>query len=98
MGKMIETSSQNPFGEEEHCEKIYVRVIAEFDPDRGVTPLSFFWENGRQYTVDRVLGRERCASRRAGVVGIMYTVRVCGKDAHLYLEDDNRWFMEKANR
>ena len=66
MGKMIETSSQNPFGEEEHCEKIYVRVIAEFDPDRGVTPLSFFWENGRRNHVYGPRVRERCASVSRG--------------------------------
>ncbi|MGI6106979.1 MAG: hypothetical protein ACOX8B_03495 [Lachnospiraceae bacterium] len=98
MGKMIESSADNPFGEEEYCEKVYVKVIAEFDPERGVIPRSFFWEDGQQYFIDRVIGRERCASRKAGGVGLMYTVRIRGKEAHLYLEDDNRWFLEKARR
>ena len=46
------------------------------------------------YHVDRILARERCASRKAGGTGICYTVMVNGKESHLYYEFD-KWFMER---
>lgn len=41
-----------------------------------------------------ILARERCASRKAGGVGMRYTVIVNGKESHLYYEFD-KWFMER---
>lgn len=40
------------------------------------------------------MNEERCASRKAGGTGIMYTVVVAGKECHLYFEFD-KWFMER---
>ena len=38
----------------------------------------------------------RAASLKAGGVGIRYTCVVNGRDSHLYYEDNNMWFMERA--
>ena len=49
-------------------------------------PIEFIWEDGTKYLIDKVKSKERCASRKAGGTGIMYTVMVDGKECHLYYE------------
>ena len=53
--------------------KVYVDVVAEFRKDGQLVPIFFTWEDGRKYSIDRILKIERCASRKAGGVGMMYT-------------------------
>ena len=36
----------------------------------------------------------RAASRKAGGVGLRYTVMIGGKRHHLYYEDNFKWFVE----
>ena len=74
--------------------KVYVEVIAKFDTDGIMMPVSFIWEDGTVYQIDRIKATERCASRKAGGTGIMYTVMVDGKECHLFYEFD-KWFMER---
>lgn len=54
----------------------------------------FTWEDGRKYSIDRILKIERCASRKAGGVGMMYTCMIQGQESHLFYEVD-KWFMER---
>lgn len=65
--------------------KVYVDVIAEFSKDGCLIPILFVWEDGRKYKIDKVLKIERCASRKAGGVGMMYTCMVQGR-SHLFLK------------
>lgn len=74
--------------------KVYVEVTAKFDTDVIMMPVSFIWEDGTVYQIDRIKAKERCASRKAGGTGIMYTVMVDGKECHLFYEFD-KWFMER---
>ena len=74
--------------------KVYVEVTAKFDTDGIMMPVSFIWEDGTVYQIDRIKAKERCASRKAGGTGIMYTVMVDGKECHLFYEFD-KWFMER---
>ena len=74
--------------------KVYVEVRVSFDKDGTMSPVEFIWEDGEKYHVDRILARERCASRKAGGTGIRYTLMVNGKESHLYYEFD-KWFMER---
>lgn len=74
--------------------KVYVEVTAKFDTDGIMMPVSFIWEDGTVYQIDRIKAKERCASRKAGGTGIMYTVMVDGKECHLFDEFD-KWFMER---
>ena len=46
--------------------KVYVDVLVNFDKDGTMSPVDFIWEDGEKYHVDRILARERCASRKAG--------------------------------
>ena len=74
--------------------KVYVEVTAKFDTDGIMMPVSFIWEDGTVYQIDRIKAKERCARRKAGGTGIMYTVMVDGKECHLFYEFD-KWFMER---
>lgn len=76
--------------------KVFVDVIASFDKEGVMMPISFTWEDGKVYQIDRVKRKERCASRKAGGTGIMYTVMVAGKECHLFFEFD-KWFMERKS-
>ena len=41
--------------------KVYVDVVAEFRKDGQLVPIFFTWEDGRKYSIDRILKIERCA-------------------------------------
>ena len=47
------------------------------------------------YEIDKVTGCQRCASRKAGGAGILYTCLVGGRECHLYYEENLQWFMER---
>jgi len=75
--------------------KVYVEVNAVFTEDGELMPVSFIWEDGHKYVIDRVKTRQRCASRKAGGAGIRYTCMVEGRECSLFYEENYRWFMER---
>jgi len=75
--------------------KVYVEVTARFTEDGKMSPVSFTWEDGRKFEIDRIVKSVRCASRKAGGVGVLYTCMVSGRECHLYYEENFRWFMER---
>ncbi len=77
--------------------KVIVPVCAQFDTEGTLTPVSFVWEDGTRYTVDKVLDVRRAASLKAGGAGMRYTCLVRGKQTYLFLDED-RWFMERKER
>lgn len=74
--------------------KTYVTVIARFGPDGAMRPLQVVWEDGRSFSVDRVLDVRPAASMKAGGMGLRYTCRILGHETFLYYERD-RWFVER---
>jgi len=78
--------------------KVYVSVLVVFDTDGNVKPVSFVWEDGNSYEIDRIIDKRPAASLKAGGVGIRYTVRVQSRQTYMFLEENgnkNRWFMER---
>lgn len=73
--------------------KIHLKVNAEFDLDGKIRPTSIVWEDGRIFTVDRILDARKAASLKAGGLGMRYICRICGKSVTLFNEE-NHWFME----
>ncbi|MEG1651066.1 MAG: hypothetical protein RSB78_07080 [Oscillospiraceae bacterium] len=73
--------------------KTYVRVKAEFDTDGNVVPTHIIWNDERIFSIDRILDIRRCASTRAGGMGIRYTVRIEGREKYLFYENP-KWFVE----
>ena len=76
--------------------KVFVSVYVEFDTEGALTPISFVWEDGTRYNVDKVLDVRRAASLKAGGAGMRYTCVVRGKQTYLF-QDENRWFMERKD-
>ncbi|MBR6382250.1 MAG: hypothetical protein IKS07_11340 [Lachnospiraceae bacterium] len=74
--------------------KVYVDVTARFCDDGRLLPLSFVWEDGTRFSIDRILGHQRMASRKAGGCGEMYLCVVGGRRVHLYYEGNYLWFLE----
>lgn len=77
--------------------KVYVDVTVRFGKEGTVCPVSFTWEDGVTYEIDKVVNVRRAASTAAGGNGILYTCIISGRKSHLYYEENNRWFMEKRN-
>ena len=83
--------------------KVYVRVSVVFDEDGRMTPCALFWEDGRRFSIDRVLDVRPAASLKAGGLGDRYTVRVSGKETYLFFEHEcleggpvlGKWFVER---
>ena len=69
----------------------YLPVVARFDTDGTVTPLSFTWPDGRTFSIDRILDVCQAASRKQGGCGTRYLCRVRDRKILLYRED-TRWF------
>lgn len=73
--------------------RVYVRVLVEYDEEGGVHPKKIAWEDGRCFSIERVLDIRRAAATKAGGQGIRYTCRILGRETYLF-EDDGRWFVE----
>lgn len=73
--------------------KVYVEVIARFDTDGNITPLSVKWEDGTVYEIDKVIDKRRAASLKAGGIGMRYTCRILNQQSYLFYEEP-RWFVE----
>lgn len=81
----------------EQMRKVYVDVLAEFDPEGGLWPRVMTWEDGTRFEIDRVLHVDRRPALKAGGQGKRYTVKIRGRERHLWLEEDlgkTRWFVE----
>ena len=74
--------------------KVFVEVIAKFDTNGKITPLSFVWEDGRTFEIDQIIDVRRAASLKAGGQGMRYQCSVMGKETFLFQEFDNTWFVE----
>jgi hypothetical protein len=81
--------------------KVYVDVNEDRLKDGRLIPLSFVWEDGVRYEIDRIVDTRPAASLKAGGAGLRYTIKVRNREAYLFLEDDKdgaKWFMERKER
>ncbi len=73
--------------------KTFITVIAEHNPQGEIKPLSIIWEDGRKYSVDKVMDVRVAASLKMGGQGRRYTCRIHGKEVYLF-HDSGQWFIE----
>ena len=73
--------------------RAYVRVLVDVDEVGRMRPIKIFWEDGRDFAVERLLDVRWAASAKAGGQGMRYTCRVKGREVFLF-EDNGRWFVE----
>ena len=57
-------------------------------------PVNIEWENGRVYTVDRILDIRKAASLKAGGCGVRYLCKIMGMQTYIFFEED-KWFVER---
>lgn len=76
--------------------KVFITIIAEHDRSGSIKPLSITWEDGRVYSVDRILDVRMAAALKAGGQGMRYTCRIHGREVYLFC-DEGRWFIETKN-
>lgn len=51
---------------------------------------------GNDYLIDKVLGQPvEAPALLAGGQGKRYTVRIGGRETHLFMDDQRRWFVEE---
>jgi len=74
--------------------KIFVEVIVRYQADGTKIPLSIIWDNGREYIIDKVTDIKKAASLKVGGQGVRYKCRILGKETYLWLEANERWFVE----
>jgi len=78
--------------------KVYVKVNAFIDTEGNVYPISFTWEDGYKYEIDKISEIRPAASLKAGGTGIRYSIKVHNKQTYIWLEETNgacRWFLER---
>lgn len=73
--------------------KRFVEVIAKYDIDGNIRPLTIIFEDGRKFNIDRILDMRQAASLKSGGLGIRYTCIILNKQIYLYYEGPN-WFIE----
>lgn len=54
--------------------KVYVDVIARFNSEGVLIPLSLTWEDGEKFDIDRVTDIRQAAAMKAGGQGDRYTI------------------------
>lgn len=73
--------------------KVYVRVVAEFDPSGNIIPVSIVWEDGRRFVIDKITDVRRACAMKVGGTAIRYTIYVNSKRTFLFC-DEGKWFVE----
>lgn len=75
--------------------KRYVDVIAMMKKDGQLQPMYMIWEHHgvrTPYKIDKIY-RIRKAASEVGGCGILYEIKIDGRDRKLFYERD-RWFLE----
>ena len=83
--------------------KVYVAVIASFSEDGNLFPRRLHWEDGREYSIEKILDVRPVAALKAGGQGDRYTVQINGHQSYLFFERSpnisgtnlGKWFVER---
>ena len=83
--------------------KVYVAVTASFSEDGNLFPRRLRWEDGREYSIEKVLDVRPAAALEAGGQGDRYTVQINGHQSYLFFERSpslsgtklGKWFVER---
>ena len=70
---------------------IYVEVIARIDKLGMPHPMKILWQDGREFTIDKVIRAVKCRLA-SGDEAKCYECEIGGKKRDLYLQD-GKWFV-----
>jgi hypothetical protein len=77
-------------------QKIYVQVKMLHKKTGQIIPLSFTWDDGREFNIDKVLDIRQGHSLKAFSPGWRYRCQT-GKRIYYLHYDTERWYIEKNN-
>ena len=73
--------------------RVDVEVLAKYQLDGRIIPVSIAWDDGRTFEIDQVLDMRPAASTKVGGAGMRYLVRIGRARTYLFREE-NSWFVE----
>lgn len=74
--------------------RTYLEVTVDWLPDGSMKPLSFTWDDGREFKVDSVLAIRKGHSLKAFASGLRYYCQ-SGKRRYYLHYDGERWYIEQ---
>ena len=75
-------------------ERIYIDVTVDWLPNGFMIPLSFTWENGMEYKIEKVLNVAKGHSLKAFAPGLRYRCQTGRRQYYLH-SDGERWYIER---
>ena len=74
--------------------RIELHIIVEHLPDGQALPRAIIWDDGRKFTIDKILDKRKAAALKCGGIGMRYICKICGKEVAIF-DEDGVWFIEK---
>lgn len=75
-------------------EKIELDIIVEHKKDGRAVPKAILWDDGRKFSIDKVLDVRQAAALRCGGIGTRYICKIYGKEVAIF-DEEGKWFIEK---
>lgn len=76
------------------AKKIELDIIVEHKKDGRAVPKTILWDDGRKFSIDKVLDVRQAAALRCGGIGTRYICKICGKQVIIF-DEEGKWFIEK---
>ena len=74
--------------------RIKLNIVVLHTEDGKSIPKTILWEDGRRFSIDKVLDIRKAAALKCGGIGTRYICKVCNKEVAIF-DEDGCWFLEK---
>lgn len=93
----LKTHEDSTDEKESPCEKrtLFLRVLADMNPERAILPKKIIWSDGREFDVEKITDIRRGFIKEIGELCMKYYCLIDGNFRILCLNDDMRWFVLK---
>ncbi len=81
--------------EQKPTEVLYLRVIADMNPERAIMPKKIIWSDGREFDIQKITDVRRGFIKTIGELCMKYYCLIDGNFRILCLNDDMKWFTLK---
>ena len=71
---------------QQKTERVYVKVVSEFDSTGYMLPTSITWADGRTFPIEKVRDFRPAGTADNGFSGDCFTVLIQGQEKHLFFE------------
>lgn len=74
--------------------RIKLNIVVLHTEDGKSFPKTILWEDGRRFSIDKVIDIRKAAALKCGGIGTRYICKVCNKEVAIF-DEDGCWFLEK---